>query len=747
MKEKRIHQRAIYWVLTLMIPLLAAVAIMSTYGYVKKQAVENYENPIEAEENIKSYFKGNYVLYKSLYEKVNGESIGYADLYYQDMENILGEDYEYYISHNQAELDAFKSSIDDVITREAEREFSIYSEILDYYIEDTNSGIVISNTETDIINNTDGYVFRLEIVYDEKGNAFIGDIKAEDTEKVRKYATDLVLVRNKFLKDFVDNYINVEDDVIRRCQQYGTGPVNCRIIYGVTTEVWQQYQAAGLQVYSFGGLYSTVYHDYMATDVLAYIMWAFVVVALLAVYLPLAKLNKKPYSEGFLGKIPVEILACVITCVMALASEIRFSIVKLLEGHSADALYEWAGLPDKSMATFLVWSGHFLLLYSIFLLAWFCGLCLRVFREKGFKDYVKENWLFYRLCAFCKRQVSKVFEALEHIDVTKSAKKTILKIVLVNALILMIISSMWLGGWGFVVVYSFLLYFGMKLYVSKLQTKYNVLLHKIEEVSEGNLSVDMTEDLGIFNPMKEKLSLIQTGFRSAVEKEVQSQRMKTELITNVSHDLKTPLTAIITYVDLLKEENLPEDKRKEYLDTLERKSLRLKVLIEDLFEVSKANSGNVTLNYMDVDICNLVKQVRCELADKLEQADLDVRMELPDKKVMVSLDSQKTYRIYENLFSNIAKYSLPGTRVYVQGVLTEKEISISLKNISAQEITVNASKLAERFVRGDESRNTEGSGLGLAIAKSFVELQGGKFTLESDGDLFKVTTIFSVKNI
>ena len=285
------------------------------------------------------------------------------------------------------------------------------------------------------------------------------------------------------------------------------------------------------------------------------------------------------------------------------------------------------------------------------------------------------------------------------------------------------------------------------MYVSKLQAKYNDMLHKIEAVSEGNLSVDMTEDLGVFNLMKEKLSLIQIGLRNAVEKEVQSQRMKNELITNVSHDLKTPLTAIITYVDLLKEENLSEDKRKEYLDTLERKSLRLKVLIEDLFEVSKANSGNVILNYMDVDICNLVKQVRCELADKLEQADLDVRIELPDKKVMLSLDSQKTYRIYENLFSNIAKYSMPGTRVYVQGVLTDNEISISLKNISAQEIMVNASELAERFVRGDESRNTEGSGLGLAIAKSFVELQGGKFILECDGDLFKVTTVFPVKSI
>ena len=221
--------------------------------------------------------------------------------------------------------------------------------------------------------------------------------------------------------------------------------------------------------------------------------------------------------------------------------------------------------------------------------------------------------------------------------------------------------------------------------------------------------------------------------------------MKSELITNVSHDLKTPLTAIITYVDLLKDDTLTREKQIEYLQTLERKSLRLKVLIEDLFEVSKATSGNVILNYQNVDICNLIKQVELEMSDKLAEAGLDVRMDFPEEKVIVALDSQKTYRIYENLFSNIVKYSLRGTRVYVRGTLTDDYIVISLKNISAAEITVDTAELTERFVRGDASRNTEGSGLGLAIVKSFVELQGGRFLLENDGDLFKAVTSFPRK--
>lgn len=749
MRERRIHKKALYWAITLLIPLLAVVTIMSTYGHVKKQAADNYENPLETDEHIESLFKANYVLYKSLYEKISGESIRYCDLYYSDMENILGEEYQYYLSDDSAMLEELKEGIDETIQRDAEYELVRYAESLDYYIEDIESGTALSNTKTDMPSLAEDYVFWLEIVYDANGNASVGEIKTESPDKVRKYATDFVLIKNEMLKEFVanNNFVGISEEIERRSQQYGTGPVNCRIIYGVSSTVWSQYQNVGLQVYSYGGVYSTVYRDYMATDVVAYIMWAALAVTLFSLYLPLTKLRKKSFSESFYGKIPVEVLATVIVLVMTFTSEIRFSIVKLLEGHTEKVIYEWAGFPDKSMAVLLAWSGHFLLLYAIFALAWLCGLCLRVLREKGFKDYIKENWLFYRLMAFCKRLVVKGLNALEQIDVTKNVKKTILKVVLINAVILLVISSLWLGGWGFVMMYSVLLYAGIKMYVSRLQEKYNRMLRKIEEISAGNLSVDMSEDMGIFNPMKEKLALIQSGFRSAVEKEVQSERMKTELITNVSHDLKTPLTAIITYVDLLKEENLSEEKRKEYLDTLERKSLRLKVLIEDLFEVSKANSGNVTLNLVDVDICNLVKQVRFELADKLEQSNLDVRMELPDKKVMVSLDSQRTYRIYENLFLNISKYSLPGTRVYVQGVLTGEEISISLKNISAQEITVNASELAERFVRGDESRNTEGSGLGLAIAKSFVELQGGKFTLECDGDLFKVTTVFPVKNV
>ena len=272
-----------------------------------------------------------------------------------------------------------------------------------------------------------------------------------------------------------------------------------------------------------------------------------------------------------------------------------------------------------------------------------------------------------------------------------------------------------------------------------------MLLNITNQMAEGNLDIEIEEDLGIFNPFKQEIRKIQDGYQKAVEKEVKSQRMRTELVTNVSHDLKTPLTAIITYVNLLKEEK-DEEKRKEYVEVLDKKSLRLKALIEDLFEISKASSQNVSLQIVDVDVVNLFKQVKLELEDKFEKAGLDFRCAYPEEKLICPLDSQKTYRIFENLLINVSKYTLEGTRVYVK-IFTEEEgrtAVIQVLNVSAEEISVKASDLTERFVRGDASRNTEGSGLGLAIAKSFTELQKGNFQIKIEGDLFKAEVRFPV---
>jgi K+-sensing histidine kinase KdpD len=264
----------------------------------------------------------------------------------------------------------------------------------------------------------------------------------------------------------------------------------------------------------------------------------------------------------------------------------------------------------------------------------------------------------------------------------------------------------------------------------------------VQRIAEGDLDTVITEDIGVFEPFKEQLTQIRTGFKKAVEDEVKSQRMKTELITNVSHDLKTPLTAITTYVELLKKEDITEEERKSYIETLEKKSLRLKVLIEDLFEVSKASTNNITLNLMDVDVVNLMKQVSVEHTDKFEQLGLKLRWNVPEEKIILKLDNQKTYRIFENLFVNIQKYAMPDSRVYIDVERTKNQVAITMRNMSAVELHVKGEELTERFVRGDASRNTEGSGLGLAIAKSFTEAQKGSLNISVDGDLFKVVILW-----
>ncbi len=366
----------------------------------------------------------------------------------------------------------------------------------------------------------------------------------------------------------------------------------------------------------------------------------------------------------------------------------------------------------------------------------------------GLKKYIKERCFLYIVCANIFGTGKKIYrkfkkEALE-LDLSKDMNTLLRRLLFINFCLLATACLFWVFGIFGLVVYVAALYYFLKKYIYKIQTQYELLLEATNSIAEGNFDNDFDEEFGIFESYKEELYKVQDGFKKAVEEEVKSQRMKTELITNVSHDLKTPLTAIITYTELLKEENITDKQRKEYLETLERKSLRLKILIEDLFEVSKTSSGNVNLEPVPVDICNLIRQVYLEHEDKMKQAGLHIRFTMPEEKVILELDSQKTYRIFENLYTNILKYAMPDTRVFVVVYRKEGErnrrdgIHIELKNTSAQEIIGNPQDLSERFVRGDASRNTEGSGLGLAIAKNLTELQGGKFSIETDGDLFKV---------
>ncbi|MGN0143450.1 MAG: sensor histidine kinase, partial [Clostridium sp.] len=366
--------------------------------------------------------------------------------------------------------------------------------------------------------------------------------------------------------------------------------------------------------------------------------------------------------------------------------------------------------------------------------------------EYGFKKYLKERVLFVRIVRFALRKVEDGLDYLSHIDLSDKSNRVIIKVLIINFLVISAISVIWVFGIFAAIVYNIILFILIRKYYDKVRENYSALLKATNKIAHGNLDFEINEDLGLFNPFKDELKKIQSGFKRAVDEEVKSQKMKTELISNVSHDLKTPLTSIITYVDLLKKDDITEEERKSYIDTIDKKSQRLKYLIEDLFEVSKATSGNIKLNIVNVDIVELIKQVEFELSDKLDNAEVIVKNNFPDNKVILKLDSQKTFRVFENLLNNVAKYSMPKSRVYVNVNENTDTVEIEIKNMSAVEIDYKAEEIMERFQRGDKSRNTEGSGLGLAIVKSFVEAQGGTFKVELDGDLFKAVINFRKKN-
>ncbi len=259
----------------------------------------------------------------------------------------------------------------------------------------------------------------------------------------------------------------------------------------------------------------------------------------------------------------------------------------------------------------------------------------------------------------------------------------------------------------------------------------------VERIKDGDIQHSISVDgNGEFAKLAANINSITDGLKKAVDSELKSERLKTELITNVSHDIRTPLTSIITYVDLLKNEKDPS-KVKEYIEVLDQKSKRLKILTDDLFDAAKASSGNIPVTLEKIDIISLISQGLGEVSDRIEELHLEFRFNHPKEKVYVSADGKLLWRSIENILSNIFKYALKGSRVYIDIQDVENEILLTFKNISAYELNISADELMERFKRGDESRSSSGSGLGLSIAESLIDIQKGKFTIQVDGDLFK----------
>lgn len=476
-------------------------------------------------------------------------------------------------------------------------------------------------------------------------------------------------------------------------------------------------------------------------DILAYVIGVIISIAIVVSLIIPYKLSKDTIIGKSLFKIPLELNAVMGSIgSLIIVSIFSISMFTTITGHLNEFLLSFKLEQDFTNKLIIVANIAFLMFLYSFILAGITYI-KHIFKRGIIKSF-KEDTLLGKLIRWTKKRTGNLMKYLSNIDLTDKSDKIVFKIVAINFVILSGISVIWFFGIGASFIYSIVIFVLLRRYTSEIKEKYRILLIKTNEIAEGNLDVQIDEDLGLFNPFKRELVKIQIGFKKAVQKEVKSERMKSELISNVSHDLKTPLTSIITYTDLLKHGNPSEEERGQYIETIEKKSKRLKLLIEDLFEMSKANSGDIRLNIEPVDIVGLIRQTEVELEDKIEESKLTLRNNFPKDKVILNLDGEKTYRIFENLLSNASKYSMANSRVYIDVKDFEDNVEVLIKNTSVVEMKFSEEEITDRFVRGDLSRNTDGSGIGLAIVKSFIEIQKGSFNIEIDGDLFKVRITF-----
>ena len=765
-KSKNYHRlAAIIIALVIFLPSLAMMFIRPHYiSRQKEEGQISYSNTDLMDQLVKD----TYVLYAEEYQREHGSDVTPFEIFFQrDTSAENSETQEPSSEESSSDAGSSEETANEASTEPAASEgtseetyeddissiaddfqsnlysqwsedFSAIRSFIEYEVLDgsgttldTNQSLAdsqeslydsLDNIQTNSVLNTDsGYAFVAVIEYGKKGNiestTFLTHEKDNSSQALNELARS---DPGEYLRDYYYYSGTFQPPQDR---------IYCFAMTKTALEAYSDYDPSIL--------YANSGYDTTADLVVLFMTFVGFVCAA-AFLLPFIKVletgNEKIFSY------PFEPVCLIALCVVSVAASVTAN-PGALDHQSIRSVLISIGLPE-TVATVIQYLWGLLGWVLIFAVCYWAAACFRHIFTMGLKEYLQKRVLIYRFWPWITKWCRRIYQGLLHIDLRDNASRVLLKLVLINFIILGFISLLWYWGLAALIIYSVILFLLLRKYVRKIQDQYQLLLQATNELAQGNLNGTIPEDLGVFEPFREEVDKIRTGFRKAVDEEVKSTKMKTDLITNVSHDLKTPLTAIITYVDLLKDPNLSAEERKKYIQILDQKANRLKLLIEDLFEISKATSKTVQLNIVDVDIVSLLRQVKLELQDKIEATDLLFRWHLPEEKVILPLDSQRTYRVFENLLVNITKYAMPHTRVYITMEDTENHVKISMKNISATELNFNPSEITERFVRGDASRNTEGSGLGLAIAKSFTELQGGRLEVFTDADLFTVEITF-----
>lgn len=712
MKKKK------YLVSFMIVVILLATSIGIYLSYPAIQSTISKETPSQSliTEYVASQIaQYNYAIDCSLKSKENSNIDTHQYLEIVGNSNIEGitseiEDFKYGIKQSQREL---------------EKETDIYYQATDMT---TKKQISNTNDRLNSIQNDQAlqkkYQWYVQIQFDQDGILFVN---YSHNDKIQSRELNNYMIHQS---QTYSEYNESNHEITSEAYINFKNPKNLTITYAVPQKLAAN---SNLSVYLTN--YST--SDYLKYS-MPYVVFAIAIIMLITLITPY-QLFKEQKLLDVISRIKFGILAfmwCLVTGTLYVFSP--YLIAATSQKHMIDFYQEFGIQNLDKILTPIINIGFWFVFFMLFVIF---AYMIKYLFHKGFKNYCKENTCLGWIITNSQIILNKIVD----FDFNDNINRSVLKIVLFNFVIISIISVFFVFGIFFSLVYSFIIFILLKKKFEDIQNDYQVLLNATRQLSNGNFGVKINEDVGVFNPLKDEFTHIKDGFEKAVNEEVKSQKMKTELISNVSHDLKTPLTSIITYIDLLKNDQLIDEDRKKYIEILERNSLRLKNLIDDLFEVSKVNSGNVHLDLVDVDIVSLIKQAQLESQDKLDEKNLDVRMNCSEEKIICYLDSSKTYRIFENLFINISKYALANTRVYIDLIQIDHQIQITFKNISEAEMTFNENEIVERFVQGDKSRNTSGSGLGLTIVKSFTELQKGQFKVEVDGDLFKSILTFNIK--
>ena len=621
-------------------------------------------------------------------DKYSSNAGARGSYYYDYNEGIYYYDSEDNINMTEKELAENLKSESKIILNEMRG--------IEYFIKNNTTGEITTNTDYKTLNdfkeNASGY-YQAKFENNNLVNRKIGNTEYKPISRYFYYAENQAIDVN----DDIDAYISISKKLIDSNPfEYG---------YSYYQQIVNKYEKC-LELGIPMGLLSLIF---------------FVVYMIMNFKLP----KTKREFWNYYNKIPLEVIVTLLSIDIAL-------IVTIAEE------------PNAFVNQFCIIPIFILLFYFILIIKQ-----LSNFERK--RDFFKTSWCVKVIIWLLKKMKSGIKEMRNTIkqnkdfDLTKKIV-TVAILCVVAEFIVLTMSGSWIEFFVLIILFGIQLWF-LIYFVNKLGYL-NEIMKGVHRIKEGEINYKIKEKNDIyFSSLANDINNISQGLENSIEQRIKSERMKSELITNVSHDLKTPLTSIINYVELIKkEENIQPEYLKDYVQVLDKKSKRLKILIEDLFEASKASTGNIELELVRLDLKQLLQQSIGELEDKLEEANLSLRVNLTEEDTYVLADGRRLYRVFENLLCNISKYSLKNTRVYIDVTKEDGKIITTMKNISSYELNFDPDEIMERFKRADESRNTEGSGLGLAIARDLVSLQGGKMSIEIDGDLFKVKVVMNEYN-